>query len=443
MNTWMDVTNLIDWFLWRPVPSGIQRYNLEILRAAHQLALPLHPCAWDERAKRYVALRRQELLHWFDHQGQSNHPARSQMFTVERHGRSLVSALEDFRGAAWHLARSCTDLIPRRLGFSATAGRNTILARFAEVQTADILGKGDVLAILSHAIATDGSFHANLSALKKRCQFTIVQMLYDVIPGDEPELVDLGESGSFMEWVHHAIGRADRILTISQHSMGRIQAFALEHNLHCPALAVVPLGSSPSVRGRVGAWSTPDNNPYVLCVGSIEPRKNQDFLVHVWSRLVRSRLPHITPTLVLAGKKGTCSQGLFARIGEHGGPKGSILVASKLSDQALADAYANSLFTVFPSLSEGWGLPVSESLFHGRYVIASSSSSIPEVGGDLVEYVDPLDGPGWMAACREAIEHADLVRAKEARIRQEYKALSWAQAAESLYATVTACDAAT
>ena len=75
-----------------------------------------------------------------------------------------------------------------------------------------------------------------------------------------------------------------------------------------------------------------------------------------------------------------------------------IAVAETPSDAELAFLYRNCRFTVFPSLYEGWGLPIGESLWFGKLCIASKTSSMPEVGGDLVDYVDPKDADSLQQA---------------------------------------------
>ena len=72
-----------------------------------------------------------------------------------------------------------------------------------------------------------------------------------------------------------------------------------------------------------------------------------------------------------------------------------VKILNHVSDGDLALLYQYAEFTVFPSLYEGWGLPIAESLAFGKFCLASNAASIPEVGGALVEYLDPWDLPAW------------------------------------------------
>jgi hypothetical protein len=104
------------------------------------------------------------------------------------------------------------------------------------------------------------------------------------------------------------------------------------------------------------------------------------------------------------------------------------------NDAELDFLYKNVYFTVYPSLYEGWGLPIDESLRHGKFCLASNTSSMPEVGGDLLEYLDPADEDAWVQRLEYYINNANEVFAKEANILAKYKLYTWHDAGEKLYA---------
>jgi glycosyltransferase involved in cell wall biosynthesis len=83
------------------------------------------------------------------------------------------------------------------------------------------------------------------------------------------------------------------------------------------------------------------------------------------------------------------------------------------------------MFTVYPSLYEGWGLPVAESLTLGQFCIASSTSSLPEVGGDLIEYIDPWDVYKWAERIHWYATHPDELHQKKEAIRANYQPYQW------------------
>jgi glycosyltransferase involved in cell wall biosynthesis len=110
----------------------------------------------------------------------------------------------------------------------------------------------------------------------------------------------------------------------------------------------------------------------------------------------------------------------------------SIVLLQGASDGELSWLYRNCLWTLYPSLYEGWGLPVSESLAHGKFCLASDSSSLPEAGQGLARHLDPLDFRAWDAAIRELLSSPAIVAEAEQRIRQSYRPMTWQQSAEQL-----------
>ena len=97
----------------------------------------------------------------------------------------------------------------------------------------------------------------------------------------------------------------------------------------------------------------------------------------------------------------------------------------KVNDRELRWLYRRCLFTLYPSHYEGWGLPVAESLIYGKHCICSNASSLPEVGGGLVDYHDPLDALGCQALIERTLFEPGWLSEREARIRREYRTTSW------------------
>jgi glycosyltransferase involved in cell wall biosynthesis len=102
-----------------------------------------------------------------------------------------------------------------------------------------------------------------------------------------------------------------------------------------------------------------------------------------------------------------------------------VIIAGHLNDRDLTEVYRRCLFTAFASLYEGWGLPVEESLAHGKFCVASKSSSIPEVGGDWVDYFDPNDANDAQRVVERALFEPSYVEARELHIRESYRPFSW------------------
>lgn len=159
---------------------------------------------------------------------------------------------------------------------------------------------------------------------------------------------------------------------------------------------------------------------YLLNVGTLQPRKNLAFLLRAYQRL-DNPLP-----LVVAGKVGW---------GETLHQVDNVLLLGLVDEADLPYVYAGAHAFVYPSLYEGFGLPVLEAMACGVPVITSNVSSLPEVGGSAALYIDPHDEESLVAALREVLSYDDLTRVQrsQAAIAQAQK-FSWETAAQETYA---------
>ena len=172
-------------------------------------------------------------------------------------------------------------------------------------------------------------------------------------------------------------------------------------------------------------------SPYVLCVGTVEPRKNLWRLALAWKSLIDQG--HVDlPRLVIAGKQSVMIQSLKDLLHATGNIYGYVSVLESPSEEALTRLYKNCLFLAMPSLFEGWGLPVGEALSFGKTAVVSNSSSLPEVGGNMVEYCDPESVKSIADAVLRLVADTDHREALEARIR-ETELRSWHMVAKDLY----------
>jgi glycosyltransferase involved in cell wall biosynthesis len=189
-----------------------------------------------------------------------------------------------------------------------------------------------------------------------------------------------------------SVRKARRVIAISESTkrdLVRLTGVSAER------VDVVYPGLEPSI-GRVDDAATltafrqrhnlPDH--FVLFVGTLEPRKNAAALVRAYSRLRKSGA--ISQALVLAGGKGWRYESVFAAI-EESGVERDIILPGYVSHEELSLWYSAADLFVYPSLYEGFGLPVLEAMACGAPVITSTASSLPEVAGEAGVLVDPND----------------------------------------------------
>jgi glycosyltransferase involved in cell wall biosynthesis len=133
---------------------------------------------------------------------------------------------------------------------------------------------------------------------------------------------------------------------------------------------------------------------YLLYVGTLQPRKNLARLVQAFA-LVSAQ--HPTLQLVLAGKKGWMYEEIFAQVRRMGLER-RVVFTGYVDGEELPALYSGALAFVFPSLYEGFGMPVLEAMACGAPVVAANTSSLPEVAGDAALLVDPTDVAALSAA---------------------------------------------
>ncbi len=273
--------------------------------------------------------------------------------------------------------------------------------------------------------------------------------IYDLIPATHPEYCDTNLVVAFTRALAEGLAFFDFLLAISEYSAGEVRRWLAAQGLPAIPVEAVPLAHDFRLPGQLAApvparWPTAvaalQGRDYVLCVCTIEARKNHAYLFQLWRHLLEQGVA--VPELVLVGRFGWRVADLYAQLRATGFLGGRIRVLHDLSDAELALLYQHCRFTIFPSFVEGWGLPVGESLTNGKVCIASNTSSLPEVGGELVDYIDPLNLHSGIAAVRRYLEDPAALAAREAEIRDHFQPRGWAEVGDRFFATARRLQAA-
>lgn len=282
---------------------------------------------------------------------------------------------------------------------------------------ADIARPGDTVCGLGAIWGRGKVETAFRSAHAKGVQ--VYLLVHDLIPMKLPDLADPRAARSYHHWL---VGSADYVtgyLANSQATATDLREFLAEQGLtgtvHVTPLAQEAVSSEqdapPALSPFVHEATTV---PYVLCVGTIEPRKNLWRLVQVWARLAR-RADLDLPRLVLAGKRGWLTDGFLAMLERTGGLGGWVIWLDAPTDAELDHLYRHCVFTATVSLYEGWGLPIGEGLSYGKTGVVSQTASMPEVGGDMVVYCDPASMQSLETAVLRCLDMSER-QALESRI---------------------------
>lgn len=173
------------------------------------------------------------------------------------------------------------------------------------------------------------------------------------------------------------------------------------------------------------------SRPFILATGAVHFRKNYSLLHDCWIEL-RRLLGDRCPLLVIVGGVAWNGKEIARGIQEDPRIKDFIHLLDDIDDTTLDWLYRNCLLTVYPSLYEGWGLPVGESLAYGKICLATNSSSVPEIAPELTDLLDPHDRKAWIARIQFYAGSPAARSQREAEIRARYKTTGWAETARGL-----------
>jgi glycosyltransferase involved in cell wall biosynthesis len=217
-----------------------------------------------------------------------------------------------------------------------------------------------------------------------------VVTFHDLFPLDHPEWYNTAYSKWYSFMMKQLSSRAMHLIAVSHYTKSRlVQALGCDPD----KITVIHNGLSESCkrvgRDQVDKARASLNIPtrrYVLSLSSLESRKNLRGILHAWS-ILHPKLPDDI-WLILAGPKADANvyakQALDANL-----PR--VLFTGFVPETQLAALYSGASLFIFPSLAEGFGLPLLEAMACGLRCITSNNSSLPEVGGDAVDYIDPLN----------------------------------------------------
>ena len=265
---------------------------------------------------------------------------------------------------------------------------------------------------------------------------SVVQMIYDLIPYLGAEYCIASHIVQFESFLTRVTTYANQFICISEWTKKELVEFLESRGIN-RLVKTVPLAhefdgfsrNETSIQPESKVVAALHGKEFLLCVGTLERRKNGAALLRAWAELVKRR--ERVPLLVFAGKPGW-DFGVFNELLEANPLlQQKVVVISSPSDRDLAFMYRASQFSIYPSLYEGWGLPVGEAAWFGKYVIASNATSLPEVCGDLIDYVDPNDTGDIVAKIEYALDNPDYVARKEKMIRSS-KLRTWDEVADSL-----------
>ncbi|MCL2657705.1 MAG: glycosyltransferase family 4 protein [Betaproteobacteria bacterium] len=274
-----------------------------------------------------------------------------------------------------------------------------------------------------------------LYTLKKALGLKVLLFCYDIIPILMPEHCVSGVSEKFQEYFVNVAWCADSVLSISECSRNDLRDYLESVGAPIPELGVVRLGGD--LPTAIALPPSPEiaeliKKEFILFVSTIEARKNHKILYQAYKKILESGNTNI-PLLLFVGMQGWGVDDLIASIQENREIRPYIHRLNHVSDSDLVHLYKNCLFTVYPSLYEGWGLPVAESLAYGKFCIASDAASIPEVGGNLIEYISPQNKGLWAERLNWYFQNRETINERQNVIVRNYRSSTWKETGAAIF----------
>jgi glycosyltransferase involved in cell wall biosynthesis len=233
----------------------------------------------------------------------------------------------------------------------------------------------------------------------------------------------------FRMFITLAVKKADRLICVSQSTADDLKRFFPKSTV---PIDVAPLAvtdnmifSDKEIKSTLEKFNLLNTN-FVLFIGTLEPRKNITSIIRAYSEIKKSDSQY---KLVLVGKKGWFYNSIFLLIKELG-IENDVVFTDFVSIKEKYILLSSSTLFVYPSLYEGFGLPVLEAMSYQKPIITSNISSMPEVAGDSAILIDPNNIDELISAMKALLFNDDLAKQYAERAAVRAKLFTWKQTAE-------------
>lgn len=220
-------------------------------------------------------------------------------------------------------------------------------------------------------------------------------LVHDLIPIEYPEYARptgaATHSRRIETMAEHAAG-----LIANSHATARSMLRYLGDSRPVPPIRVAHLGCDPLPEPGDARVAIP--GPYFVVVSTIEPRKNHLLLLNIWRRMIETLGPERTPHLAIVGRRGWENENIIDMLDRSTVIRDHVHELPGLSDREVSALLRDARALLCPSFAEGFGMPVTEALLVGTPAICSDLPALREAGGEVPDFIDPLDGPEWIRA---------------------------------------------
>ena len=299
--------------------------------------------------------------------------------------------------------------------------------------------RNSILLVLGGAWIRNENYVHSLAATKRLKGLLLVAFIHDVIQAKFKQWFPDRVGEEFTANCRGLIEASDHLIANSRCTLNDLREFCEGEKLVSPPIDIVRFGDEIDKRGHEADEEEPQfdrllpilrGNPFILCVSAIDIRKNHLMLHNLWERMLAEHGGK-TPNLIMVGSKGWNIDHFLALVEKNPRIRNSFHILNGINDATLDWLYRNCLFTLYPSLYEGWGLPVAEALNYGKVCVAARAGSVPEIAPEMTDLIDPLDFVSWYRVVTGYVLNPALLAKREEQIRA-YKPVSWKASAGQL-----------
>ncbi len=359
-----DLTDLLSWFGANRAPTGIQRVQMELVGPALRGGGPA--------ARVILAVYNPATLGWR---------------TLPREAFNRLASL------------SRTGADPRDAGWEQAVA----VARQAVEAAPDLAFPEGAWLVVPGSCWWLPNYHLAVRLAKARFGLRYAPLVHDCGPLVVPEHSPRETVADFARWFAGLAAHADLLLPVSAATAEDIRRLQDSHlpGMTLPPMLTVGLDGAPAeplpAAGAHPGVAALAGRSYALFLGTLESRKNHLFVLNAWLALIRKHGPGKLPLLVLAGRTGFMGEPALTLLRSAPALRDAVVLLQDVPDSALPLLYRRALFVLYNSDHEGWGLPVTEAVAHGKAVLAPDHSALPEAGRGAAILFRPQSEPDFTA----------------------------------------------
>ncbi len=424
---WIDITELLDHFRHAPYPTGIARVVMSLADAlskdSGRIFNRTRFLLWDPTQRRPITIESSRIL--------------PLAYFLPRLMTFYSAAGLTRTAQSPRLTKAIITSFPRRLRYRIFPSDNGVTlfkvwAKREGLQLAPVEFRAKDILFMPGSFWL-GRYAPALSAQAHSAGVPVTAFVHDMLLLSHPEWLPGRHSGQFRRGCEDFLPSCSAILCNSRHTrdeLRRLIRLPDQIPVYCCRLGDETIGSGSNLVQSSAAVGEMLARPYVLYVSTFLPRKNHKLLVEAW-RVLWNRLGKCTPWLLFVGG-GHPLPALSNVLGHDSVAGGRIIRMQRVSDGDLHILYKHSLMTAYPSFGEGYGMPVAESLSHGKICLAAPSGGIPEIHDTLIDFIDVFDPARIADKVVMYLQEPSRRQEREAQIGRSYRSTNWSETASAV-----------